>query len=132
MKVSSCLQVAMAVAVSTSPAVARVIGDGNSAKAAVTLRDLGCNKSAINACVASSGEDSSFCFRHLCPGRPIELAFSNCAYDEGDGSASRNEKAKEFKAMPYQRLTIGRSEDTHNKASRRPTATGRQLDRKAA
>ncbi|KAH8157254.1 hypothetical protein CIB48_g10991 [Xylaria polymorpha] len=73
MRVSSCLQVAMAVAISTSPAVALVIGEGES-HVKVMLRDLGCNRDAINACVTSTGQDSSACFGHLCAGRPIERA----------------------------------------------------------
>ncbi|KAI1737031.1 hypothetical protein F4680DRAFT_430025 [Xylaria scruposa] len=75
MRVSACLQAAMAVAISTSPATALVIGEDEShIKAALTLRDIGCNRDAINACVTSTGQDSSTCFGHLCAGRPIERA----------------------------------------------------------
>ncbi|TGJ84263.1 hypothetical protein E0Z10_g4496 [Xylaria hypoxylon] len=74
MRVSACLQTAMAVAMSTSPAIALAIGgDGSSAKG-VVLRDLGCSQDAINACITSTGQESSACFGHLCAGRPIETA----------------------------------------------------------
>ncbi|KAJ8129422.1 hypothetical protein O1611_g4209 [Lasiodiplodia mahajangana] len=64
---------AVAVAMSVSPAVALAIGENRSSvKAAIGLRDLGCNKDAITTCVTSTGEDGSVCFGHLCAGRPLE------------------------------------------------------------
>ncbi|KAJ8110004.1 hypothetical protein ONZ43_g5989 [Nemania bipapillata] len=73
MKVWVYLQ-AMAVAMSASRATALAIGEnGNSVKPAVMLRDLGCNKDAIATCTASTGQDGSACFGHLCAGRPLEM-----------------------------------------------------------
>ena len=64
---------AVAVAMSTTPAIALAIGESRSlVKSAVMLRDLGCNKDAIDACVTATGEDGSACFGHLCAGRPLE------------------------------------------------------------
>ncbi|KAI1128857.1 hypothetical protein F5Y10DRAFT_264744 [Nemania abortiva] len=72
MRAWSYLQAA-ALVVSIPPAIALAIGeDGSTAKAAVMLRDLGCNKDAITTCVTSTGEDGSACFGHLCAGRPLE------------------------------------------------------------
>ncbi|GAW19849.1 hypothetical protein EKO27_g749 [Xylaria grammica] len=72
MRASACLQTAMAVAVSASPAIALVMGgDGGSVKG-VMLRGLDCSKAAIDACVTSTGQESSACFGHLCADRPIE------------------------------------------------------------
>ncbi|KAI1366159.1 hypothetical protein F5Y08DRAFT_144563 [Xylaria arbuscula] len=72
MRVSSFVQTAFALAVTASPATALAIGEDASAHKPVMLRDLGCNKESINACVASTGQDSSACFGSLCAGRPLE------------------------------------------------------------
>ncbi|KAI1203394.1 hypothetical protein F5X97DRAFT_284411 [Nemania serpens] len=73
MRVSACLQAAMAVTLGASPATTLVIRDnGSPTKSAIMIRDLGCNKDAIDACVRSTGQDRSVCFGHLCAGKPIE------------------------------------------------------------
>lgn len=63
----------MAATLGASPVTALVIREnGNPVKAAIMIRDLGCNKDAIDVCVRSTGQDSSACFGHLCAGTPIE------------------------------------------------------------
>ncbi|GAP85788.1 hypothetical protein SAMD00023353_1400780 [Rosellinia necatrix] len=72
MRFSACLRSATAVAVIASPVVALVIGeDGGFAKTTPVIRDAGCNKDAIDACVASTGQTNSACFGHLCADKPI-------------------------------------------------------------
>ncbi|KAI0431135.1 hypothetical protein F5Y09DRAFT_305677 [Xylaria sp. FL1042] len=72
MKVSTFFQTAMALAVSASPAIALAIREDVSPAKPIMLRDTGCNKDTIDACVTSTGQDSSACFGHLCAGRPLE------------------------------------------------------------
>ncbi|KAI1284194.1 hypothetical protein F5Y07DRAFT_103840 [Xylaria sp. FL0933] len=72
MRVSSFFQTAMALAISISPAIAMAIGADASPAKPIMLRDTGCNKEAIAACVTSTGQDSSACFGHLCAGRPLK------------------------------------------------------------
>ncbi|KAI1428661.1 hypothetical protein F5Y12DRAFT_681669 [Xylaria sp. FL1777] len=86
MRVSAFFRTAMAVAVSTSPAIARAIGEDGSSVNPVVLRDLSCNKNAIDACVTATGQDSSACFGYLCAGRPIETVVKR----EGDQCTEDN------------------------------------------
>lgn len=60
MRVSTYLQIAMAVAASASPVVV----------AAAVPRDVSssCNKEAIDSCVASTAQTGSTCFVQLCAG----------------------------------------------------------------
>ncbi|KAI1350983.1 hypothetical protein F5Y01DRAFT_135325 [Xylaria sp. FL0043] len=73
MRVSSFFQTAMALAMSTSPAIAMAIRADASPAKPLMLRDTSCNKEAIDACVTSTGQDSSTCFGHLCAGRSLEI-----------------------------------------------------------
>ena len=74
MRVSAFIQAAIALTLTITPATALAISDITSADKPIKLRDLGCNKESINACVASTGQDSSACFGNLCAGRPPETA----------------------------------------------------------
>ncbi|KAI0528167.1 hypothetical protein F5B22DRAFT_24468 [Xylaria bambusicola] len=69
MRLSTFFQTVFTVAVATSSATALAIGeDANALKPRV----FNCNKEAINACVASTGQQSEDCFGHLCAGRPLK------------------------------------------------------------
>ncbi|KAI0908155.1 hypothetical protein F4824DRAFT_495449 [Ustulina deusta] len=86
MRVSAFFQTAVAVAMSTSTAMALVIGEDGTSVKPVMLRDLGCNQDAIQTCVTSTGQDSLTCFGHLCAGRPIEAV----AKRQGDDCTEEN------------------------------------------
>ncbi|KAI0471244.1 hypothetical protein F4859DRAFT_484918 [Xylaria cf. heliscus] len=132
MRVSACLQAALALTISTSPAIALVIGeDETHVNAGLMLRDLGCNRDAINTCVTSTRQDSSTCFGALCAGRAIEKAVKRedqCTEENLLQCAilDWNEAQACFQSLcPLAQLTITRSKDVFNEASCRPTTMER-------
>ncbi|KAI1293886.1 hypothetical protein F5Y03DRAFT_399844 [Xylaria venustula] len=71
MRGSIFFHTAMAVAVGMSPAIAMVVRQDISSAKPIKLRELGCNKDAIDTCT-TTGQDSSACFGYLCAGRALE------------------------------------------------------------